>query len=408
MSKGFLKVKKIHLYIMICLAGIFITGTVLRNGFYGNTMLKQHSPLLYLGLILIALYIPGGNRDMYSRKYDKRLLSASIMGIVLSAVVIFLDGRLFSSVNAFISIIVPIAILAYRFRDQNIFVSASMLLSRFFQISMALMIFTEIIDLISGYAATHAIAVYSGVASLLRMYNQKRCVTYMGHALFSSELFLAGYIFVYLYKRMIGKKSSLVDILIPLIGISLTQSRAGLILLIVAYLVFNLEFKNALRIIGVLLIVLLVYQVGLFDAFLARVFNLVASGDFSAGRNSSISTLFASGSLRLFWLHGQSIEYNGAVTSLGMALEYPILCWAYSFGIFISVILTLFYAVIPLIYSIKDRNKEIFFAILILILDVMSYSGLGNNGDKPAIFAVFICMLLNYLNYYKGTSGVGR
>lgn len=395
------RIKKFQVAVIICLIGIFVTGSVLRNGIYSGTLLKQHSPLIYIGLFLSVNYIRAGAMDQARKKVDTGYFRFDMLCIILSSIIMLIEGTLFSNLNSFISIILPVLVISYRFRDSEMFLDIMRIFNLFMKLCMFLMLGSELIDICTGFSVTHAIANYTGVASLLRMYNQKRCVTYMGHALFSSEIFLAGYILGHMYKKSIGIKDSILDILIPIIGITLTQSRAGVLLVLAVFVVFNFEWKKASRILALLIILAIAFQVGVFDSFISRILGVVATGDFTAGRNASIESLIATGGLKFYWFRGQVIEYTGAVTSLGMALEYPILCWAYAFGIVIAILLTLCYMIIPLIKSVIMRDKEIFFSILFLSLDVMSYSGIANNGDKALLFALFICILLNYMNYFQ-------
>lgn len=393
------KLKFQQLAVIVCLIGIFITGSVLRYGVYSNIFLQQHSPFLYFGCVLVYVYARAGKQDLCRTKFERRGLCLALFILIASLIIFAVNGSLMSNLNPYISMMVPLIVLPFRYRNKEDFLDASELWLFFCRFCMYFMLATELWDILTGYSATLAIAEFTKIPSLMRMYSQRRCVTYMGHSLVTSEMFLIGYISTHLIKKIQNKKEGFLDIMIPLLGIILTQSRAGVMLIIAAYFVFNLEWKRASKILLLLLLIVIGYQVGIFDSLLERIVSNIANGDFSAGRNSAIHTLMTSGQLQFFWLKGQNIAYDGSVTLLGMALEYPIISWAYSFGIFISVLLTLGYVVYPLLVALKRKNKEIFFAMLFIILDVMTFTGMSSNGDKPLFYAITFCMLMNILNY---------
>ena len=402
LSRNSLRFTKFKMAVMICLIGIFFTGSALRYGVYGNNILGQHSLLTYLGICLVYIYDKGGRLDLSSVKYDKKQMLLSLLILIVVFFIIAMTSGIFIKLHIYISIVVPLLIISFRFRDSKFLYDVIKCWKGFLKISVIIMLITEIIDVLSGYSVTAWIANFTNVASFSRILKQQRCVTYMGHPLFSSELFLAYYLFSHLIARIENKKDSLWDFLFPLVGILMTQSRTGLILILMAFLVFNLEWKYVQRIFTAFVILILLYQFGLFDSVLERFEQSILAGDITAGRNSSFVTLFTTGQFKLYWFQGQSIDYDGSVTLLSMALEYPIACWAYNLGIIISMLLTIGYFVYPLIAVVKRRQKDVFWALLLLVLDVCTYSGLGNNDDKPLLFCIMCCLIMNISNYlYK-------
>ena len=388
------KYSKIEIACFFAGIGALFTGSAIRYGFFHSTLFQQHSFLLYLSLIFIWIYSKKGKADLSQETFDKNGLRLAIAVTILSLTIIVIDSG-FTKMNAVISIIIPLFLITFIFRRLTDYRKVLSVWMNLMSVCVLLMIATEIYDIVSGYSFTSWMATYTGVPSFFRILKQNRPVTYMGHPLFSSEIFLAFYILKHLQNMIENKKDGFFWIVICLVGSAIAQARAGTLLIILSFFAFNLEWKKArFAILGGLLLIV-AYFLGVFDSVINRILITMNSGDISAGRNASIISLMGSGAMRLYPFHGQSLSYDGSVTTLGMALEYPPLGWAYSFGYIVSALISSVAIVYPLVVSAIRKQKIVFLSLLFLILDVNSYSGISGNGDKPILFYIFLCLILN-------------
>ena len=301
--------------------------------------------------------------------------------------------------NAFVSIILPVFIVAFRFKSKNDFLCFFDIWMKIMSVCVVFMLITELFDYISGFQFTQWMYNFTKVDSFGRMLRAGRPVSYMGHPLFSGELFLAFYILNHLSNKLIGKKDRFLWFVICLLGCVLTQGRAATAIIVIAFVLFNLEWKRFKYIIILGVILSIGYYLGLFDLIIERLFSSIANGDISTGRNSSIVELIQTNDLHLYAFHGQSIDYDGSVTTLGMAMEYPILSWAYSFGYIVSILISAAVFIYPLILSIYRKQKIIIISLLAIMLDVNTFTGISSNGSKALLYYTFVCIILNVSNY---------
>ena len=84
------------------------------------------------------------------------------------------------------------------------------------------------------------------------------------------------------------------------------------------------------------------------------------------------------------------------------ALEYPLLRWAYLFGIWFSALLGLILFFIPMVKAFQSKNKMIIIVLLILILDVNSYNGITTQSDDMLLYCVAVFLLLNLSYILRG------
>lgn len=387
--------KKTLLYVIIFI-GLLITGTTLRTGFYSNVFLQRYSPLLYIGLILL-IFSKSKENDLFKRKFSISNVLASIFIIIIAVFEVILNETLISKLSLLISLIIPIVIIAYQFTSKDEFKRFFNIFYKFLRFSCCIIVIVGLLDVIFNYSITLSIANYTSIGSYFRILKQHRIVSYMGHPLFTSEILLSFYIFSHYYSLINSSKEKLYPFIISAIGILLCQSRTATILLLVAFLTFNFNVKKIRYLVLAIIIGLIAYYFGLFDAVLER-FTLFNRGDI---RNTSLNSLIASGKLNFYLFHGQNMNFITDATSMAAALEYPILRWAYSFGIIISGLLVIYVFIIPLVKIYRDKNYVLLISTLLLILDVNTYSGLGDIGMKQIFLYIILCTLINLSKYLR-------
>lgn len=394
------KFTKVQLSTVICLIGVFVTGTVLRYGIYDIDYLQKYSPLMILGFVLVCSYSRGKSKDISYKRFDRKILPEYILLVCYCFILSFLqeEVRAYLQINVFIATSVIIAL--FRFRDSGEYIGILKIWVSFLRLCVIIMICGELIDVLQNMAMTRFIADFSGLASLTRMYQKGRSVTYMGHSLFSAEIYLIYYCFEYILCKIEKTKQRKWSLIISLIGVALTQARSTFVLLLLLIMILNMQTGKIKNIILFLLSVVIIYKLGFLNGILDRIAFGIANGDISSGRNTSIQLLLSTGKLDIRWFSGH-IGYDETATLLNMSLEYPILAWAYCYGIFGAIIFVVILFLYPLVKAFIRKQRELLVIEVVIMLCVNSFAGLSTCGIQPFVYYITLCMLINTSNYLK-------
>lgn len=384
-----------ELSLIVCMFGLFIAGTVLRFVLYSNLTLKTYSPLLFLGTLFIYFTDKGSPYDIGYTRWNKTILKMyAVLGIV--ALVAFSYLHVWAMEGAvFLTIIVPSVVVAYRFRSSKNLYKAFNMFMLFLKICISFMLVTELLDIVSKFSVTNWIASVTGIESLLKQATYNRCVTYMGHPLYSKEIFLSYYLFSHIENMLYKKKETIAPFIVSFLGILLTQSKAGIILVAATFLLFNFNSKR-MRYLGMgILIVCIGYVLGIFDSIISRFVSGIEAGDITSGRNTILERLLSSGKLQFGLFKMQRLtDYNSSL-KVSVALEYPILRWAFRMGIVIAVILVLISFLYPLIILLRRKQWLLFWCLLIIVIDVNTYAGIGDASNKALHYYIMCTLILN-------------
>lgn len=395
-----IELTKIQLSAAICFIGIFIFGSVIRYGVYRVDYIQKYSPLMILGLILVYLYSRGKNKDMSLRRFDKRTLPTYILLVIYCFTLSLLQGEFRDYLQINIILAASIIITLFRFRSSDEYIDVLRLWTAFLRLCALIMFFGELIDVVFNMSATKFFADFSGIASLDRMYRQGRSVTYMGHSLFSAELYLICYCFDHILYMVDGKRQKKWVPIVSLLGVALTQSRATFALLLLLFLFLNLQTGRIKNLILFLIAIMFVYEMGFLDGIINRIVLGLESGDISSGRNTSIQMLISTGELNIKWFGGR-VGYDETASLVNMSLEYPILSWACCYGIAGALLFVVLLFIYPLKVLLARRQTELFLIGITIMLCVNGYAGLSTSGIQPLVYYITICMLLNASNYFK-------
>ena len=380
-----------------CFFGLFILGTVLRPIIYGGTFLKNFSPVFFIGAAFICRYCKKQNRNI-TALYNK-------MGTVLYLIIIVISIIIFvfnKSINRYISFIVidfiPIIIIYTTITDRRKFEYTFQCWIKYTKFCVIVMLSCEIIDVLSGYYVSRLIARISRMASLFLQVSDNRSVTYMGHPLYSGEIFLSLYIFTHLWNKYKGKKDTLVDFIIPFIGVLFSQSKLLFAVIVFAFIFYNFHWKKAVYVLGIFGAILVLYRFGIFDGLINRVRLSLASGDITSGRYKQYISLFSNGNFKFYWFKTQNLALYTSTRDLQIALEYPFLRWAFAFGIFMSILLTITIFIIPIAHLIIRKHYELAISLLIIVVQVSSYSGVADVGNKALHYYIIVFLISSYSN----------
>lgn len=229
-----------------------------------------------------------------------------------------------------------------------------------------------------------------------------RYTSYMGHALFTKELFIYFYLLnmVY-YKKM---HESLINIniikIISIIGVLLTGSKVGIVLIIIS-LIFSADrgkkLKNTL---GVVIIIIAAYFMGLFKTLVYR----LANESLTTGRYAATVYMKQNNFIKyhIFTGYGEYVDRilgivaNGTIVTA--LLEYPVRIIFLKYGILCGLLMIFIIFIYPILYFAKKKEWYILFAFLIKVVDINTYNGLIFKGDNMILFMLFTVLLIGATN----------
>ncbi len=394
-------ITNIKIAAFVCFVGIFITGSALfRYGVYSNNTISNYSPLLFAGMLLMWILSNCSECDFSYKGYEKYGVYIYILCCVVSLICFAITNTWNIKKMIFLTIIVPTLMVCFRFKSKKQFLDVYSLWMFFLRFCVVLMLTTQMIDIVTSYGLTNFIAQSTGVESLIKQAGNFRSVTYMGHPLFTTEIYISYYIFEHMNNKIKNRNDSLRIFIVALIGITLAKSKMGIVCIILCYLLFNRGFKKINRIVLLFAMLLVGYVFGIFDGLLERFMLSIETGDLTTGRNVMLIRYINNGYLKFDFWRGQSISDSAVSRKLVVALEYPILRWAYTMGVLITILLVILVFVYPLIVLIKRKQWDLLCGTVILFAQINSYAGIGEAGNKPAFFYIMCCLILNLSNYF--------
>lgn len=229
-----------------------------------------------------------------------------------------------------------------------------------------------------------------------------RYTSFLGHALFTKEIFIYFYVLNDIYSKKIGEEliAKNLVVLVSLIGILLTGSKTG-ILIILIYIISSqfskIKFKE---VVFLLLILLFAYKAGFFESVLNR----FAEGDLTTGRNAAWTKVLNSGFdvYRIFAGYGEEIYsvISGVVgRSYAMpALEYPIVLMLLKYGVICTILIVSIIFIHPIVYFLTKKQYYVLVAFIAKLIDVNTYNGLIFKADNMILFVIFTYILMGVCN----------
>ena len=144
------------------------------------------------------------------------------------------------------------------------------------------------------------------------------------------------------------------QILVTLVAaavVLLTGSRSAMVCLLCMIILAYSNAENIKYCIVIIVGLLAFYLAGLFDTVIDRIMIGIKSGDMTSSRNVQLDQLVAAGVIRYDWFTGHEFDYSNNL--LIIALEYPLLRFAFSYGIAFSVLLAIYLFVLPLVQTLR-------------------------------------------------------
>lgn len=377
---------KTELYVSIMCIGLLFFPSILRTRIWDNAVTDIN--MLAMGALLIL------QKKACVHKYNRGTFAFFSILLWVSFLLLSMYRRDYlTCALVAATILLPTYFINIRFRDDKV-IECTYVWVRTLKICTVIMVSCGLIDYASNHAVSKFFADFYNVISLQRLSAARRMVSYMGHALLSGEVFLITYVTVYLYRFVLKEKQdSLTWFIICFAGCVMTGSKACVVLIVIAFMLFHLSWKKQKYIIIALFALLLVYATGIMDTFLSRFLLSVETNNLTTNRMSALKSLFEAGELNFSWFKGKNIDYGWKMVA---ALEFPILRWAYQFGIMVSLCLTIIAFVMPVFSMIKLKvPKEFLYGILVIIADVNMYNGLALTRDNMLIYCVSVIFVMN-------------
>lgn len=243
---------------------------------------------------------------------------------------------------------------------------------------------------------------YDQILINYRQTNEKRLYSFMGHPLYNTELYLIYITLNLIYSKYISKKEiSIIKVIIATIGICLTGSKTGTILLALVILFLYKNNNKIKKIILISLGFLLLIQLGLLDTVIYR----FTSVDLTTGRSEKWKEIESTNLYHARYFIGYGRKWatllNNTIQSATSAFEYPIRMFSFEIGIVNTAMIYMFIMIIPISKLIKRRQFYLLFCFIIVLLDVNTFNGIAISGDKMLIFCFFTFLILNLSDYLK-------
>ncbi|OOM26679.1 hypothetical protein CLOBE_31770 [Clostridium beijerinckii] len=225
-----------------------------------------------------------------------------------------------------------------------------------------------------------------------------RMYSLMGHPLFNTQLYLMFYTININYTRYFNKiLDTRIVTFITILGIVLTKSKSGMILLVICLLVQHAKKIKIRNFIISFLAIIFLFFSGIFNNTIERF-----DGSLTSGRNEMWDLIQQSNMypIKVFSGYGlgATFRYNDIIKDASSAFEYPLRMFSFEIGMLPSILIfsCLLY---PILKLIRRRQYSLAIAYGIIFSDVNTYNGLSLQSDNMIILCLFIVTILNISNY---------
>lgn len=375
--------------------GLFLTPYLLRDKIIVSGIYPINI-LVWAGVLGITIWKNG----ISSKIRLQRKKSITIFLFVLTLILLSIQGMqlkqstLMDYLRFYIAVIIP-AVLVFINTDEINTVRLFNIVLKILNFSVLIIVGCGFLDVLSGHKVSAFFAGFYDVASLYSCYDQHRIVSFMGHSLLTAEIGILYFILNYIDSLYFHpKRKRIVFIGISFILAAMTGSKTALIILLFMSLFVNMDLKNIKYVFLICVVLVCLLYLGVFDMIIDRFLYWHEIGDITSGRNSAFSELYQSGVIKFSLLRGNDTGLS--TTSLIAAAEYPIIRWAYRYGIVWTCILCSGIFIYPVFYIIKrGRNFKILILYLGFMFFVNTYSTLQSIQDGMLIFCMMTCLIKN-------------
>ncbi len=385
----FFLTRRDYLY-LIMMAGVLLLGYYVRMCFLPDKIAKINILTTFPAVVLF-----------FDSACHRKHLKKNVFFLVMLSAISFLyigtqmhnHRSVMNTLLYLVNLIMPLLIISLDVKPRS-----AKTISHMFVIMMDYLVISMFIMLLIDIA-THnkAIAIFAHLTGDENMIafsglQSGRKPSIMGHYLPTAEVYIIYYVIHY-FTRHQFKTMYIVSMIISVIGISMTASKGGIVLIIGLILVFNInDFKVMLTSLTALGIA---YASGLFTA----VINRFADGDLTSGRsemweylnkiyNDLTPLVYGHGSESTHWLN-QKHEWASA------AFEYPFRAFAYEYGVIFTVLFYILAFVYPCLRLLKEKRFDYLIGYAAVFVYCNTYNGWVLGYDYMFLYCIFTFVVLN-------------
>lgn len=389
-----LKIKKIDVPIILCCIGLFVFSYILRERLLGSVALVNF-------VVYYALYYGYKQKTMIlPTNASKRFMTFMIWVtyVLCAAFILFtVKGNEWSTIRKILLIfvyILPSTFVTCSIRKNELTEHYIAIWLGFLQVICRTMCVFWIADKVLGNSIQKIwVNLYASntLASLVR---SGRFVSYFGHSLENTAIFIMLLIWTTIYKNEYPsqKNTYILDVEVSIFGIAICGSKSGLILALLLVLLCNVGLKKTKYMIAILLLFGVLYISGIFDLVISRLLDGIAIGDLSTARNSALETLMLRGIISFDFYKGHPFKYNDV--AMTAALEYPFLQWSFTCGILFTIVQYLMYFVYPGIRVLLSKKWCVLICMLVLMAFYNGNNGIVSFNDDLLMYSINIWLIV--------------
>lgn len=240
-----------------------------------------------------------------------------------------------------------------------------------------------------------------------------RYPSYMGHYLFTGELFIV--FFVLNYSFYLKTKTWVLDkkitYLVYAIGTLSTGSKFCTFTMLIMFCTTILFEKNK-RFFKFAIVfggILVLYFIGIFDFVISR---LGDGSDLTTGRADAWLYLYEAGALEIELLNGYGMNIENVWTGMishffynpytayrqaSIALEYPLVANVYRYGIVNTGLVVSFMFIVPVVEFLKKEQIYLAIYLSVIFIDINTFNLLMQGMDAMSVY-VLVLMILKFIS----------
>lgn len=358
-------------------ASLFLTPYLLRFRLIpGSEAIWAMNPLAIFAVFWLLLYMLG-------HKY-KMSRTISVFKLLLIAACGCLLHMTEAPISVYIAEWAPLLILLV-IVPETIFPSLFNGFLKILNVSVAAIAACAVLDLLTGFAVSRAIGTFYDIESLAWLNSSGRLVSFVGHSLLTAEIALAYFALnIFASEAMNLRTNKILITLVAVVIVVLTGSRSAAIVLASMILITFVNAQNVRYVVVIVFGMLLLYLFGVFDTLFDRIAMGISAGDMTSSRNTKLDEMTRAGIISYEWFRGHPFDsgYSSYVTaSLVIALEYPLLRFAFMYGIAFSLLVGILLFVLPVIYVFRKTGAIPALLLALYFFHVNTYSSICTAQD---------------------------
>ena len=385
-------------------ASLFLTPYLLRFKLIpGSEAVWAVNPLAIFAIFWLLLYMLGHKYEISRAVSVIKLLLIAACGLLLRV--------MGAPISVFIAEWAPLFILLV-IVPETIFPSLFRGFLKSLNLAVAVIAVCAALDLVTGYAVSRAIGAFYGTEGLEWLNSSGRLVSYMGHSLLTAEVALAYFALnMFASKVMDIEVNKILVTLIAVVIVVLTGSRSAAVALLSMILISYANTENIRYIVAIVFGMLLLYAFGVFDTLIDRITMGITAGDMTSSRNTKLEEMTQAGIISYDWFKGHSFTdgYTSYVrSSLVIALEYPLLRFAFMYGIAFSVLLAIVLFLIPVVYAFRKTGPIPALLLALYFFHVNTYSSIcaAQDGMLRCVLIAWMFVCASRIFAWKRHSGL--